>query len=454
MMLRLLICCLLFAACSVAQEKYVSSADQDILIKNVTLVPMDTEKIVPSQDVLISKGKIVATGNTGKLKTGNNIFVVDGAGKFLMPGLAEMHAHVPPENNMAAIEQTGLLFALKGITTIRGMLGHPLHLEYREKIASGEIIGPRFITSGPSFSGNSIKTADDAVALVKAQKAAGYDFLKLHPGLTPETFAAMAATAKEVGIPFAGHVSYKVGVWRAIDAGYATIDHMDGFVESLVPGIEHIAEADAGLFAAFIGDRADEARIPKLINGLKAKNIWVVPTECLPRRWFAAGDPAALNAMPEMIYMKPETRNNWINAKTNFIKNPKYNAATIDKLIKLRQKLLLECQKNGVGILLGSDAPQVFDVPGFSAHQELEYYVDAGLTPYQALVTGTVNVGRYLNRNDIGTIKNGAVADLILLGGNPLQNISATKDIHGVMLAGKWMSKDFITQELKKLERN
>ena len=371
-----------------------------------------------------------------------------------MPGLAEMHAHVPPENDMAAIEQTGFLFALKGITTIRGMLGHPLHIEYRKKIASGEIIGPRFITSGPSFSGSSIKSPEDAVALVKAQKAAGYDFLKLHPGLTPETFAAMATTAKEVGIPFAGHVSYKVGVWRAIDAGYATIDHMDGFVESLVPGIENIPETDAGLFAAFIGDKADESRIPKLIDALKTKGIWVVPTECLPRRWFAAGDPAALNAAPEMIYIKPEIRNNWIKAKASFIKNPKYNAATIDRLIKVRQKLLLECQKNGVGILLGSDAPQVFDVPGFSAHQELEYYVDAGLTPYQALLTGTVNVGRYLNRSDIGTIKKGAVADLILIGRNPLKDIKATRDISGVMLAGKWMSANYINQELKKLEKN
>ena len=111
-------------------------------------------------------------------------------------------------------------------------------------------------------------------------------------------------------------------------------------------------------------------------------------------------------------------------------------------------------QKNGVGLLLGSDAPQVFDVPGFSAHQELEYYVDAGLTPYQALVTGTVNVGRYLNRNDIGTIKTGAAADLILLNSNPLKDIKATRDIKGVMLAGKWMSENYINQELKKLVKS
>ncbi len=452
-MIRLMICCLLLTACSIAQEKYISSAEKDILIKNVTIVPMDTERIVPGQDVFVSKGKIVSVGNTGKIKTGDNIFIVDGTGKFLMPGLAEMHAHVPPENDMTAIEQTGFLFALKGITTIRGMLGHPLHLEYRKKVTSGEIVGPRFITSGPSFSGNTIKSTGDAVALVKAQKAAGYDFLKLHPGLTPETFAAMATTAKEVGIPFAGHVSYKVGVWSAIEAGYATIDHMDGFVESLVPGIQNIPESDAGIFAVFIGDKADENQIPKLISALKAKGIWVVPTECLPRRWFAAGDPAVLNAAPEMIYMKPETRNNWMNAKTNFQKNPKYNPAAIEKLIQIRQKILLECQKNGVGILLGSDAPQVFDVPGFSAHQELEYYVDAGLTPYQALVTGTVNVGRYLSRKDIGTVKNGSVADLILINANPLKDIKATRDIEGVMLAGKWMSKNYISQELKKLER-
>ena len=134
-----------------------------------------------------------------------------------------------------------------GVTTIRGMLGHPRHLELRSKIQSGEIIGPHFYTSGPSFNGNSVKTPEAGAEMVRNQKQAGYDFLKLHPGLTKENFAAIAKTAKEVNIPFAGHVSFDVGVWRAIEAGYASIDHLDGFVESLVPGIDTIKEQQTRL---------------------------------------------------------------------------------------------------------------------------------------------------------------------------------------------------------------
>jgi imidazolonepropionase-like amidohydrolase len=291
--------------------------------------------------------------------------------------------------------------------------------------------------------------------MVKEQKTAGYDFLKLHPGLTKENFAAIVAAAKEVNIPFAGHVSFDVGVWRAIDAGYATIDHLDGFVESLVPGIENMKEQETGLFAMYIADKADEAGITKLMAALGKKGIWVVPTQALAERWFhPAKDPEALGKEPEMKYMSSTTLNNWVNAKQNLMQNPNYKAATVNRLIELRKKIIVECNLNGVGLLLGSDAPQVFDVPGYSVHHELKYLVDAGLTPYQALKTGTANIGKFLHREDLGIIKTGAVADLILLNGNPLKDINQTKNIEGVMLGNMWLPKNYISAELKKLEKN
>jgi imidazolonepropionase-like amidohydrolase len=290
--------------------------------------------------------------------------------------------------------------------------------------------------------------------MVRDQKKAGYDFLKLHPGLNKENFAAIAKHAKEVSIPFAGHVSFDVGVWRAIDAGYASIDHMDGFVESLVPGMDNISEQDAGLFALYIGDKADVSRISKLTSALKEKHIYVVPTQCLAERWFSpARDAEALRNEPEMKYMKADVLDGWVNAKKSLVSNAKYNPAQVEKLIALRRKLIYECNKAGVGLLLGSDAPQVFDVPGFSIHHELQYMVNSGLTPYEALRTGTVNVAAYFNRNDIGTIKTGALSDLVLLNGNPLQDISQAKNIAGVMLGKNWLDKNYIDATLKKLEK-
>jgi imidazolonepropionase-like amidohydrolase len=335
-----------------------------------------------------------------------------------MPGLAEMHAHVPPVDDIEPMKEVLKLFLYNGITTIRGMLGHPRHLELRSKIKSGEIIGPHFYTSGPSFNGNTVKTPESGAQMVRDQKQAGYDFLKLHPGLTKENFAAIAKTAHEVKIPFAGHVSYDVGVWRAIEAGYASIDHLDGFVESLVPGIENVPEQQAGPFAMYIAKNADRKKIPALMKALKEKNIWVVPTQALAERWFSPVKNAeAFASEPEMIYMKEETLKNWVNSKKTIMNNPNYKADEINNFIELRRQLIAECQRNGVGLLLGSDGPQVFNVPGFSVHHELRYMVDAGLTPYQALQSGTVNVAKYFNLVNSGMIKPGYRSDLILLDG-------------------------------------
>jgi hypothetical protein len=245
-----------------------------------------------------------------------------------------------------------------------------------------------------------------------------------------------------------------VGVWTAIEAGYTTIDHLDGFVESLVPGIENTTEQQNGLFGMFVADKTDTSKILRLTTALRNNKIWVVPTQALAERWFTPNkSPEDLRNEPEMKYMAATTLNNWVNSKKNLMNNSQYNAESINRFIALRRKLIYECNRNGVGLLLGSDAPQVFDVPGFSLHHELKYMVDAGLTPYEALRTGTVNVAAFLNRNDMGVIKKGAVADLVLLNGNPLTNIELVKNIEGVMLGTQWLSKDQISKELKRLEK-
>ena len=442
-----------FLSCTAQQT--ADNRVKEIVFRNVNIIPMDKEEILMNMDVTVKNGAITAIGQASKSSYGKDALLIDAKGKYLLPGLAEMHAHVPPVDDIEPMKEVLLLFSFNGVTTIRGMLGHPRHLELRSKIQSGEILGPRFITSGPSFSGNSVKTAEAAVAMVKDQKKAGYDFLKLHPGISRENFAAIAATAKQVNISFAGHVSFDVGVWRAINAGYATIDHLDGFVESLVPGIENMKEQETGLFGLFIADKADKSGIQKLTDSLAKHHIWVVPTQALAERWFhPTRDANELANEPEMKYVDATTTKNWIDAKNNLLKNPNYKPATVTRLIELRKKLIYECNKNGVGLLLGSDAPQVFDVPGFAVHHELRYLVDAGLTPYQALKTGTVNIGKFLNRDDLGIIKAGAVSDLVLLNGNPLNDITQTKNIEGVMMGNHWLSKEYINAELRKLEKN
>jgi imidazolonepropionase-like amidohydrolase len=443
---------LLLTVSTVAFSQPVDSQTQEIVLLMVDVIPMDNERVLTDQTVVIRDGKIAAMGP--KVKYNKKALVVNADGKYLIPGLAEMHAHVPPNDDLESMKEVVRLFALNGITTIRGMLGHPKHLELRAMINKGEVLGPHLFTTGPSFNGSSVKTAADAEKLVREQKAAGYDFLKLHPGLTMETFPAIVSTAKEVGIPFVGHVSFKVGIWRAIEADYSSIDHLDGFVEGMVPGIENMTEQQTGLFGLYIADRADESQMPKLMKGLKDHKIWVVPTQSLAERWFSP-DFTAERFLSEggTRYMNKTTVNQWVENKKNLMANTQYDRAKVEALINLRRRLIKACQDNGVGLLLGCDAPQVFNVPGFSTHSELQYMVAAGLTPYQSLKTGTVNVAAYLNRKDAGVIKEGAVADLVLLGGNPLANIKETEKVEGVFLNGKWLSKEYIDGELKKLEK-
>ncbi len=445
---------LLLASCTtLTAQELISNDQREIVFKAVNVIPMDRERVFENQTVVIKNGRITAMGDEGKIKFSKEALVIAAKGKYLTPGWAEIHAHVPPIDDIEPMKEVLILYLANGITTIRGMLGHSKHLELRSKINSGEILGPHFYTTGPSFSGQTVKTAERGAEMVREQKLAGYDYLKLHPGLTKETFPAIVKAAQEVDIPFVGHVSFSVGVWRAIDAKYSTIDHLDGFIEAITSGADTLVEQEIGLFGSWIGAQAEASLIPKLMTGLRNSRIRVVPTQALAERWLSPFPAEEFTDDPEMKYMRPEQIKSWVNAKNTYMSNPNFSKERAEKLIQIRQKLILACQKNGVELLLGSDAPQIFNVPGFSIHHEMKYMVDAGLTPYETLRTGTVNVASYLNKTDSGTIKTGNVSDLVLLSGNPLKDINQTRNIEGVMIGTNWLSKAYIEKELKKLEK-
>jgi imidazolonepropionase-like amidohydrolase len=409
----------------------------------VSLIPMDKETVLADQTVLVSDGKIASIGPAGKAQIPAGAFRVEGKGKFLMPGLAEMHAHIPggkaPDS---AVERTLFLYAANGITTIRGMLGDPRHLTYRERAARGEIVSPRIYTSGPSFNAKTAPTIEVAVEAVVAQKKAGYDLLKIHPGVPRDVFDALAAKADELKIPFAGHVPAAVGIARALEAKYASIDHLDGYVEAMAKN----PATPSQFFGTNLMSEIDESKLPGLVSATKAAGVWQVPTQVLLDNLLNDVSTEDLAARPEMKYMPPETIKNWIAQKQDFQKIPQAERA---KLLVLRRKLIKALFDAGVPFALGSDAPQFWNVPGFSAHRELRSLVDAGLTPYQALRTGTVNVGVYFKtESTTGTLASGKRADLLLLDINPLQNIDNTWKIAGVMLNGRWISRAEIEKRL------
>lgn len=427
-------------------------SDSAFIITNVNIIDVNDGSITQGHVVIDSTQILNILDIATSLDTANGT-IIDGTDKYLMPGLAEMHAHIPSLSwEDPKIEETLFLYLSNGITTIRGMLGHPYHLELREKAANQEILSPRIYTSSPSISGNTVTNPEDARTKVEAYAEEGYDFLKIHPGLRLHVFDEVVKTANEAGIPFAGHVSTLVGVRHALESNYATIDHVDSYLEGLVPEGENVNPTENGFFGYNLTDLADTTLISELVQMSNDNQVWVVPTQSLFDRWFSPTDPQILAQEEEMSYISPETLSNWIESKKNLISDPNYDSAKWERFNQIRFQLIKALHEDGQGLLLGSDAPQVFNVPGFSIHHELEGMIKAGLTPLEAIQTGTINPAEFFE-GSYGQIQTGLDADLILLENNPLEDITHLKNPLGVMARGQWMDRATINKKLKEIAK-
>ena len=422
-------------------------ADTPVAIINVNVIPMDRERVLPDQTVIVRGGSIAEMGPASSTSIPTNATRINAQGKYLIPGLVEMHGHIPGGSASEEVVSRVLqLYAINGITTVRGMLGHPRHLALRDQAARNEIVSPTIYTSGPSFNGNTVTSPAVGRQMVLDQKAAGYDLLKIHPGVSRDAFDTVAATAQRAGIPFAGHVPLTVGVERALETRYASIEHLDGYIEYLVRTGSPVSAQESQFFGINLVENLDESKIPGIVARTRSAGVWNVPTQILMDN--LAGDETAdeLAARPEMRYWFPNQIDQWKNTKREFEQEP---ALRRHQWLAVRRDLIKRLYDAGAGILLGSDAPQMWNVPGFSTHRELEALVRAGLTPYQALGAGTSKVAEYFGTTDrTGTVAVGKQADLILLDANPLESIAHTRQIAGVMLRGRWIPKAEIDSRL------
>lgn len=441
-------------AFSQSKKKKKKKTTTVYVFEGVHVIPMTRNVVVEEQTVVVKNGKIKAMGPLGFVKIPEGAIKIRSKGKYLMPGLAEMHAHipVPKEGDQELLEQTLFLYLSNGVTTIRGMLGDPFHLELKEMIKDGDILSPRVYTSSPSLNGNTVTTKEEARAKVMEYKKAGYDFLKIHPGIQLDVFKELAKTAIEQEIPFSGHVPADVGIITALASGYASIDHMDGYVAGLVPEAITIDREKGGFFGYNFTSLTDLERIEIFAQMTKVANTWVVPTQTLFTRWFSPDDPAEMANEPEMKYMSSATLFQWRQSKQRMISDEKYNLSDYLEFINIREKLILGLHEGGVNLLLGSDAPQVFNVPGFSIQHELKAMSKAGLSNFVVLESGTANPARFFKREGkFGTIVKGASADLILLEDNPLDSLDHVRNSLGVMVRGEWVSRKEIDRKLAKI---
>lgn len=450
----LVLIALLASGVSSAQDKRPPAAPQServIAFVNVNVVPMDRERVIENQNVLVRGDRIFAIGPASEVKVPDGAFRVEGRGKYLMPGLAEMHGHLPHPNQGEQMTANFLkLFVASGVTTVRVMYGFENSIGVRDRVARGELIGPKLAVACPAMHGNAVKSPEEGERMVREYKKAGYDLLKIHEGLSPATYDRIVATANEVGIQFGGHVPNDVGVERAIQSKQYSIDHIDGYVEALEADDSPVRNADAQTRAQKWFEYLDEKKIPQLVAATRDARIWVVPTQDLWRTLMGAASLDDLKQRPELKYVPRQMVAQWSQQQGNTLgaSNPK----AAQRIIELRDKLLKALHEGGARIALGSDAPQRFSVPGFSLVREMQAMVKAGLTPFQALQSGTLNAARYFNAEaEFGTVQTGRRADLILLDENPLKDVANVGRRAGVVLRGRWMPESEIQKMLDEI---
>lgn len=439
-LIRLLASLCAICAITVGCSSASSPSNSPIAFVNVNVVPMDSERILEGYTVVVKGTRVVELGPTGTIELPEDATLIDGQGKFLMPGLAEMHGHIPslagenPDTVYAL--NTLFLYVAGGVTTVRGMLGGSGHLDLRSRANSGRIISPTLYLAGPALHGGAVESPDQAREQVRKIHAEGWDLIKVHEGLTAEEYDRAAATAHEVGIRFGGHVTNEISIEHAVSLGQETFDHMDGVLE----------------FAYGDGDQLDPVRAAEIVELLRSSGSWVVPTLSLMGSVWSVTPLETMQAYPELAYVSKAQVSGWTDQYNGTMASEGWSRDQFAGYLEDMKQLLGDMNHAGAGILLGSDAPQRFSVPGFSLRHEMAMMVAAGMSPYEIYVTGTRNPGTYFQRSDsFGTIAPGRRADLVLLNANPLESVDNFSDKAGVMVRGRWLPWEDIQSRLDEI---
>lgn len=442
---------ILFVFCKVK----ISEA-QEYLLKNVHVITLDDNTALKSQSIHVKGGKIInfysASGIPENL---DEIETIDGLGGYIYPGLAEMHSHIPTTDtgDFSYIEDVMWLYLANGILNVRGMIGHSSHLELKKRIETGEITGPRIFAAGPSLNGSSVESPEMGAIMVREQHQAGFDHLKLHPGLDMPRFLAISRTAKEVDIKFGGHVSLDVGLENSLNHGYRSVEHMDGYIEALIEDKTKLDPQIAGPFSMLLVEEANLDKLPELVKLTLDTETWVAPTLTLFERFFGYIPADEFRLEEEMKYMPGIQVQQWVNQKKLLENQGVLKAENVKPYLEFRQMLLKTLYDAGVPILMSSDSPQVFNVPGFSIHNEIKSMHESGLKALDILRSGSRNVARYFEwEGEFGVLEKGASADFVLVSGNPLEDLNQLKYVKGVMLRGQWIDQEKLQTELERIK--
>jgi imidazolonepropionase-like amidohydrolase len=463
---RLLVLGLTLAPWMGAQERPVAFVD-------VMVVPMDKEQVLPHQTVVVVGGRITQMGYSASVKLPLDALKIDGKGKFLMPGLADMHVHFirpaivaesrPSVANDPSLRSRmpgsasndydrenralALLFVANGVTTVRNMWGNTVIDAFAKEVHSGRVIGPYIYSVGPLTDGSPpswegsriVETREQAEEAARSDRQMGYIAIKVYSRLSKEAYGAIVAAARQQGLPVVGHVPTAVGLSGAIAAGQYSIEHLNGFWQAL----QSDDSAGQKKSPSEILEHADLNKLPALVRAIKAANVWNCPTLAL--HFVAQTDASWLK---EKSLVPPDMLDRYKSSYADASKNPKDSS----KGRALDLAIVSALHSGGAHLLLGTDAVKPGTLPGFSLHDELAYFVAAGMTPYEAIRAGTSDAAIFLHQeNEFGTVAIGQRADFLLVEANPLEDVKNVSKRAGVMANGHWLTEEELQQRLAAL---
>lgn len=394
----------------------ISCGKKRMIISNVNVIPMTGETVLSNYSVIIDDGKIESIGPAADMNDSPKTLTIDGTGKYLIPGLCDMHVHI------REIYERKLYIA-NGVTLVRNMWGYPFLLKVRKWINNGILVGPEIFTTGPLIDGKAAiwpgsfiidDPAEVPGALTKMKKK-GYDAIKVYDDLKPDVYHAIIETARYLQIPVDGHVPYKVRLQNVLNAGQRSTEHFEGY--------NYYEMTDA------------------LYDQIIDSGVWNCPTFMVLDNY---GNLSKLRdrEIAGLKYITKDMINEWKSARGFWTDVEGYG------------QLLKELYDRGANIVAGTDVGNPYVIAGFSMHDELRYMQQAGLTPYQVLLTATKNPAVMLGIEDrLGTIEVGKDADLVLLDKNPLDEIANTTTITGVMQKGTWYPHTSLQKILKTVEQ-
>jgi imidazolonepropionase-like amidohydrolase len=456
---------LILFLCSSASSQKNTVASGTVAFINVNVIPMDKERVQRDQTVVVRDGVITEIGDARRIRIPVGAQRIDGRGKFLIPGLSDMHVHLFTDDEFPDVlaEDEFKIMLAHGVTTIRLMTGTPEQLVLRDKSARGEILAPTIYAASPQFIGKKssnayfVTTETEAREAVRKAKHDGYDYLKVTTNLKPEVYEAIVDEAAKQDIRVVGHAdSRSIGLMRALKARQQ-IEHLDSYLEALLPESSPVKGSVSDIYLYNPKnweslDYIDERKIPELARLTVQANPFFTPTLHLFKFTFGMGRTEdSFRAQPDLRFYPQKMIDLWMGVSKRYLST----AAPIEKrekYIRVRNQLVKAIYDAGGRVMAGSDTPEWLMLYGYTLHLELIDLRDAGLSNYAALEAATRNPALFFGTiTKTGTIEKGKRADLVLLDASPLEDIANTQKRAGVMLKGRYYSQAEMNQWLDQI---